>query len=438
MIRLTRWLVLVCALAAVTTRAHAQTFTGVAAVDSASVARDAWATAVKLYRQRELPAARRELDRASAAWPSQDAYVWYRAVFAAHAGDTAGVMDALGDYARLGLGRDLSDTIFDRFRPLPQFVAIAREHRAHRSALPRSRTYATLGDSMLWPEGVDHDTATGKLYVTSVRHRTIVEVDRDGREREILPRRSPGVGAMMGVRVDSRRRVLWATTVGMPQMDGWTPADTLAALLEIRIADGAILRRWTLDPSRRHLPGDLALGPLGDVLVSDSDAPHVYRLRASADSLETITSPLFRSLQGITASPDPGVVYVADYSHGLLRLDLSDGTVERMTAPAGETTLGIDGIAFHGGAIIAVQNGVAPARVMRFRLDGWGERIVAADLLDRNAAIADEPTIGTLVGDHFVYVANSQWEKYTPDGVRRAGTRLTPPVLLAVPLGSRR
>src|ERR1041385_3889591 len=99
----------------------------------------------------------------------------------------------------------------------------------------------------------------------------------------------------------------------------------------------------------------------------------------------------------------------------------------------GSTSLGGAGIACDRGAIVAVQNGVAPARIMRFVLDGSGTRIVRALVLDRNLPTADEPTIGAVVGKDFVYVANSQWEKYTDDG-RRNGTALLAPVLLAVPL----
>jgi hypothetical protein len=81
-----------------------------------------------------------------------------------------------------------------------------------------------------------------------------------------------------------------------------------------------------------------------------------------------------------------------------------------------------------------VQNGVVPARIMRFVLDPAGRRIVRAELLDRNSAVADEPTIGAVVGRRFVYVANSQWEKYDDNGVRKPGIALTAPVLLAAPL----
>jgi len=55
-------------------------------------------------------------------------------------------------------------------------------------------------------------------------------------------------------------------------------------------------------------------------------------------------------------------------------------------------------------------------------------------VLDRHLPVADEPTIGAIAGDRFVYVANSQWEKYDDQGRLEAGARLTPPVLLELPL----
>jgi hypothetical protein len=81
-----------------------------------------------------------------------------------------------------------------------------------------------------------------------------------------------------------------------------------------------------------------------------------------------------------------------------------------------------------------VQNGVTPARVVRFHLDSTGEAISRAELLDRNTTIADEPTSGVVVGQRFLYVANSQWEKYDDSGRRRANTLLRRPVVLELAL----
>jgi len=63
-----------------------------------------------------------------------------------------------------------------------------------------------------------------------------------------------------------------------------------------------------------------------------------------------------------------------------------------------------------------------------------GRRVTRVEVLDRNIALADEPTIGALVGDDFVYVANSQWSKHDDRGRRVASRVLTPARLLSVPI----
>jgi sugar lactone lactonase YvrE len=401
---------------------QAQTPTGIAAVDSASVARTAWSRASMALREGRLDVARAEIEHASNAWPTQPAYLWASATLAARAGDTTRLRRMLASLAAMGLGRDLRrDSSFARYTHVPAIAALVATLTGLAASDSHSRIRATLPDSTFWPEGVDYDSRTGRFYVASVRHQTIVEVSPRGATRDMWPRDRSDVGAVYGVRVDTARGVVWATTP--------------ATLLRVRLSDGVIEHRWVIarDPAG-HTLGDLAIGPTGDVFTTDSDEPVFYRLRSGRDTLERITHPLFHSLQGIAPAPDGRIVYVADYSHGILRVDLATSTVARLDDAPSSTSLGCDGVVWDRGAIIAVQNGVSPARIMRFVLDASGRRIVRAEVLDRNSAIADEPTIGTIAGREFVYVANSQWEKFTADGARKPNVHLTAPILLAVPL----
>ena len=219
-------------------------------------------------------------------------------------------------------------------------------------------------------------------------------------------------------------------------MSGYVAADSsIAALLRINASTGAIERRWDLPVVKGgHVLGDLAVGPNGDVFVSDSNEPVLHRLRPGGDTLEHFTHPLFRSLQGLAPTPDGRVLYVADYSHGLLRVVLARNAVTRLADAPHTTSLGCDGIIWDRGDIVAVQNGVSPARIMRFVLDPFGVHIVRAEVLDQNVGLAGEPTIGTIVGDRFVYVANSQWDEYDDDGRRLPRSTLSAPRLLSVPL----
>jgi hypothetical protein len=181
----------------------------------------------------------------------------------------------------------------------------------------------------------------------------------------------------------------------------------------------------------------VAIGPLGDVYASDSRDPVLYRLEDGVDTLQAIRHPLFRSLQGVAPAPDGRTVFVADYSHGLMRVDVITGDVVRIADGPGSTSLGCDGLAWDDGALVAVQNGVNPPRVVRFVLDSAWMGIVRTELLDQNLPMADEPTMGVVLGDDFVYVANSQWGKYGDDGQLLPNARLRRPVLLSVPLPRR-
>jgi sugar lactone lactonase YvrE len=408
------------------------------AVDSANVARAAWGRMNAARRANDLATARAEALRAATAWPTQSAYQWARAALAARAGDTAGALAGLRAYAALGIGRDLaSDSVISALRGAPGFDSVRAAHDRNRAPLARGTVLRQTRDSTLWPEGVDHDPRTGDFYVASVRRRTIVRVAPDGSTYELWPAGTAGLGAMLGVRVDAARGKLWATTSGLKQAEGYVAADSaIAALLRIDARTGRIERRWDLPVvPGGHVLGDVALGPRGDVYVTDSNEPVLYRLRPGADTLDRFGHPLFRGLQGVAATPDGRFVYVADYAHGLLRLRLSDASVVRLADAPGSTSLGCDGIVLHRGAIVAVQNGVAPARIVRFALSAAGDSITAARVLDQQPALAPEPTIGTMLGDRFVYVANSQWEVRDDEGRPRPGATLTGARLIAVPLG---
>jgi sugar lactone lactonase YvrE len=299
---------------------------------------------------------------------------------------------------------------------------------------PHARVLHVLGDSTLWPEGIDADPRDGAVYVASVRQGTVVRVAPDGSER-VLHLDGPGrAGAALGVRVDAARGALWVTTSGMPQRAGFVPGDSaVAALLRIDPRSGRVVRRWDiLVAPGGHVLGDLAVGPRGDVFLTDSRHPVLYRLRPGADTLEATTHPLFRSLQGLAPSPDGRFLYLADYSRGILRVSLGDGVVVRVADAPGASSRGCDGIVLHRGAIVAVQNGASPARIVRFALAPSGDSITSAHVLLRDPALAPEPTIGTMLGDDFVFVANSQWEEYDDAGLLRPGARLERPRVGAV------
>ncbi len=433
---------LLLAVASASARATAQT--PVRAQPSAQATLDSATQARALYRAASQAASPGDavplLLRAARSWPTQPAYWIAVARSAARAADTAVVLEALNALASLHAGAAvLSDSALTRLITAPGVAAAMKQVARTTAPIPSGRVVATLHDSTVFAEGIDADPRTDALYVASVRHRTIYEISRAGRVRDLRLPRVANVGSILGVRVAKDGRTLYATMAGLPVGLGYAPADSaIAALVRIRIADGTIEARWDVPrDGARHLLGDLVVTNDGTVYTSDSNAPILYRLRVGASALEPIRHPLFRSLQGIACVPGCAQLIVADYSHGLLRVDAATHAVARIGDAPGTTSLGIDGIIWHGKGLIAVQNGIAPSRIARFVLDSTHTRVVRVDDVDRQPALADEPTIGTLWRGAFVYVANSQWEKFGDDGRRIPGTALRPTLVMRVPLPPR-
>lgn len=426
-----------------TTSVHAQP------LDSAAVAREAYSSALRASTRE---AAHTLLLRATAAWPSQSSYWAPLARVAGRLHDTATVVRAVSAMAAMQVPQPLlADSSLLPWWSLPALGDARRQLDQFAVPIAPALVAAIFSDSTLFAEGVDANPRTGVLYLTSVRHRTVYERTLDGTVRDLQLHRDPRIAAVYGVRVARDGRTLWLTTA--PHAAS-TPAPPLpptaqvtgrGALVQVRISDGHIQGYWPLSPDTApHIPGDLAVAPDGTVIVTDSHAEALYVLDPRARQLRVITDPWFRSLQGVVAVPSrvPGksAVIVADYSHGLLHVEIAPAVigarVHRLRDAPGTTVLGIDGLVWHDGALYGVQNGVVPARVVRMQLDERFTQVESVVVIDRQPDIASDPTIGTIWRDHFVYVANSQWNQYDGRGQRVAGTSLAPTVILCVPISS--
>jgi len=437
---------LVALIACGPTLAHAQlaatsTTSGSARADSAQRARAAYRLAVTAYRQHDLSTARREMLRAADAWPTQQVYLEAAARLAAIAGDTADVVRWLDRLADLAIGNEVAkDTTYRGLAGAPVFAAATARLRAATAPAVRSRVRLTIADTTLHPEGIAFDSRHNRWLIGSVRQRRVIAVERDGSAHDFVPARSAGLAGAFGMAVDSVRRTLWVATTALPRMEAFMPADSgHVGVFAYDLDSGRLARAVWLPPdsATAHTFGDVAVAPNGDVYVSDSQAPWIFKLSVGADSLERfLTHPLFRSLQGMAITPDGATMYVADYSHGIIHVALVSRTATPLGASRGLTQLGVDGLYWHRGALIGVQNGVVPSRVVKFCLDPSGRSIRRLETLDRNPSAADEPTLGTIVGDSLFYVATSEWEKYDDSGKRIVGTRLRPATVLVLSLGS--
>ena len=403
--------------------------------DSAAAARAAYRRAIGAYRQGDLQKARTEMRLAAKAWPTQQVYLQGAASLAAAARDTSDAVRWLDRLATLGVGPNLaSDTMFASLRGAPAFDSAAARLRRATAPVTNGRVRFSVPDTTFHAEGIAFDPRSRQWFLGSVRQRRIVAIGAEG-AHDFVAAASDGLAGVFGMAVDATRRTLWVATTALPRMVPYSVDDSGRAGVFAYDIDARTLRRrvWLARDSSAHTLGDVVVAANGDVYATDSQTPWILKVPAAGDTLERfMTHPLFRSLQGMAIAPDGRLMYVADYSHGVLRVDLVTRTVTALRSAPGVTLLGIDGLYERDGALIGVQNGVVPARVVRMCLDDAHARVQRIQVLDRNPDLADEPTLAAVVGDSLFYVATSQWEKFDDAGRRRAGTVLEPATVVGV------
>ena len=72
---------------------------------------------------------------------------------------------------------------------------------------------------------------------------------------------------------------------------------------------------------------------------------------------------------------------------------------------------------FYNNALITIQNGIKPIRVMQFQLNEQQNQINGFKILDNNRPEFNEPALAALVGGKVYFFANSPWNAYDKNGV---------------------
>ncbi|MEM7574967.1 MAG: hypothetical protein AAF433_18825 [Bacteroidota bacterium] len=310
-----------------------------------------------------------------------------------------------------------ADEDFVSLRERPSYqelVAFAQDYRAE---VRNSQLAFELEDAGFHPEGVAVDPASGDFFLGSVRHRNIIRYHSDGSQSSFCD--DPRLWSVMGLQVDSKRGLLWATTVPAPQMIGYQ--DSLAnrsALVGMDLVSGEVLHYYELEAEGAWL-GDLALAADGTIYCSSSSAPHpaIYRLRPSAGELEEfIHLEALVSLQGLCLGPQEKQLYFSDYRYGLFSLELASQEVYPLENSTPHPLKGIDGLYYYNGQLIGLHNGLRPFQLTAYELSREGKTIISFAYLDKALAEMGEPTLGVITADEFYYLANSPWGAYDREG----------------------
>lgn len=319
---------------------------------------------------------------------------------------------------------------FEAVRATPGWAAYTDRVDRLRGAVGSASVAFTYDADAFVPEGIAID-AEGALYLGSIRNGDIVRIDSDGAET-VSTAADAGHWSVYGMRlVDD---TLWYVSSAIEQFAGETgdaagsnglfALDTRTGQAELKAAlpknDG-----W-------QVLGDFVIADDGTFFLSDQTDGVVYRYDAASEEFAAVTERgAIRSPQGLVIA-DAQTLYVADYIGGLYRVDVATGGLTRVNAPDDTSLYGIDGLYRYGDALIAIQNGIRPNRVVRLELSEDGLEVTASRILAMNLEHFDEPNLGTVVGDGFYFIANSHWNRFDRGGELPEG--LEGPVVLRLEL----
>ncbi len=305
---------------------------------------------------------------------------------------------------------------FNSIKDSPEFRSLLTLQEEWQRPVIHSDTAFVLRDRSLHTEGIDYDRSNNTFYLGSIHKRKIVKVTATGDATDFCPGGFEGMTSIFGIKVDTRKNVLWACSSPMQEMMDYD-SSARSAVFKFELSSGKLLEKfqrpvWDKD----GVFGDLILNKKGDVFVSDSQTNTVFIINEKTRQLEPyFTSPDFWNIQGLSFSDNEKFLFISDYVRGIFRLELKTKSLTEVKCDLDVSLKGIDGLVYDDHALIAIQNGTNPLRVSRYVLNTSQDQIVKFEIIDRKHPAFNEPTLGVVAGKTFYYIANSQWGGYDPE-----------------------
>ncbi len=314
------------------------------------------------------------------------------------------------DYDLAILAETNSD--FAPIRNTAPFQEIITRIKEKTQPLNNSHIAFSIPEKDLIPEGIAYDPVDEAFYLGSVQKCKIIKIDKQGKISDFTEPRQDGLVPVLGMRVDSKRRFLWAvSSYGFYKAN--IPRELLGTtgVFKYDLQSKRLFKKYMLPQEENHMLNDLTIGSNGDVYVTDWRVPAIYLISSDKDAIE-IFYDLPRRPNGIDFSPDGTKLFIAGAGIGVL--DIPTKTFRELKHPV-DMYLSGDGLYYYRNSLIAVQNG-GLRKITRFYLNEAQNEIVRSQALEAYHPLFNLPTTGVIIGKHFYYIANSQLRAYDKDG----------------------
>jgi sugar lactone lactonase YvrE len=274
---------------------------------------------------------------------------------------------------------------------------------------------------MLYPEGTAYDSIGQRFFVSSVKTATIGTVDLNG--NYIVFYEEPALKSSFGMKVDYKRNCLWVCT-GDPNYSIYSDSTSFKKqirLVALDLQTGRKLQDINLSDlyDGKHFANDLTMDDAGNIYITDSFSPVIYKVDAAGKATAFTQSNYFHSidvgLNGIAWHPEGYLIVVNNSAGALYKIDVN--------MPSSISKVKIDN--FFGGAdgllfdqqknLVLVQNKGVDKLFTISSTDGWqtAKVIMATAAADR----FQNPSTCT-IGKGKVYALNAKLNEITDKSIK--------------------
>lgn len=390
---------------------------------------DARAELIAAYQSQNYPAMVVAAEKSLASRPGFPGALFNLALAQALHGDVEASLRTLQTLTSKGVDFGVADAEqFASVRELDGWPAVLSKIEALYQPVGEAVVAARYPVAEFIPEGIAVDSG-GNLYLGSIRKGQLVRVSATP---EVLSDRD-GHWSVFGMRFHPDGS-LWFASSAVAQLVDVGGDEGRAGLFRFDLASSTISKAAILPAyAENQVLGDLVIANANTIYTTDSVTGGVYRYNIDANEFEILIEPgRLVSPQGLVLDESGNYLYIADYNGGLYRASLVTRAVAKVRIPDNTTDYGVDGLYRYGDELIVIQNGIRPHRVVALQLDESGLEITGHRVLASNLSEFDEPTLGTIRGDSFYFVANSHWNRFDADSTLPDG--LEGPVVLKISL----
>ncbi|RDC57970.1 gluconolaconase [Pedobacter chinensis] len=216
---------------------------------------------------------------------------------------------------------------------------------------------------LLYPEGIAYDNQTRNFFVSSVKTGTIGKVDQSGNYTEFY--QDKDLISSFGMKVDANGSKLFVC-LSDPNANYSiysTPKTfkKMARVIAIDLKKGKKVMDVDLSKVYKgdHFINDLTMDVVGNLFLTDSFSPVIYKVDASGKASVFAENEMFGSedigLNGIAFNPAGYLIAVNNSNGSILKIDVKDPKkVTRVKIDA--LFPGADGLLIDQGDLILVQN----------------------------------------------------------------------------------